>query len=417
MAFINNHTSSAAKTELDLFAVPPTQNSIENGSMQCYRPISSLSENSAPIEFLVSGGGDEYIDLAHTAIHIVAEITSAKMDEDDRAISCANNLLHSLFSQVDIFLNQKCVTPPNHYSYRAYIENLLNYSEDAKKSHLQSVFWYDDTKRSTIVTAGGKIEMYGHLHCDIFNQNKFLINGVEMKVKLSRTKRPFYMMCVSTHADIKIIDANLYVRKAKINPSILIAHHRALSVATVKYPITRVEIKTFSVGKDLKSKSIDNLYLGQLPKRVVVGFVDNDAMNGISTKDPFKFEHFNHNFLSLYVDSIQIPTVPLTPDFSNNLYMRSYHTLFSGTGIHFDDDGNGISYENYKNGNALSVFDLTADLSSHQSHWSIIKSGTLRLEVRFEKVLENAISIVVFSEFDNLVEIDKNRNVIVDYSS
>ena len=47
-------------------------------------------------------------------------------------IGQVNNFMHSLFSQVDVSFNQKLVTPPsNSYAYRAYIENLLNYSTDA----------------------------------------------------------------------------------------------------------------------------------------------------------------------------------------------------------------------------------------------------------------------------------------------
>ena len=54
--------------------------------------------------------------------------------------------MHSLFNQVDIFFNQKPVSPPtNAYAYRAYIETLLNYGPRAKNSHLTNVLGYGDT--------------------------------------------------------------------------------------------------------------------------------------------------------------------------------------------------------------------------------------------------------------------------------
>ena len=54
--------------------------------------------------------------------------------------------MNSLFNQVDVFFNQKPVSPPtNVYAYRAYIETLLNYGPSAKTSHLTSVLWYGDT--------------------------------------------------------------------------------------------------------------------------------------------------------------------------------------------------------------------------------------------------------------------------------
>lgn len=83
MAFINAHRSLTTKTELDIFATPPTQNSIDSGTTLCVRPISSLTDAS-PIEFLVPGSGDEYIDLAHTTLHLVAKIIP---DDPDSSLS------------------------------------------------------------------------------------------------------------------------------------------------------------------------------------------------------------------------------------------------------------------------------------------------------------------------------------------
>lgn len=427
MAFISSHKNITTKSELDIFATPPTQNSVEGGSTFCYRPISSLSELS-PIEFVVSAAGDEYLDLAHTTLHIVAEIKT-KSTDTTKSVSPINNWLHSMFSQVDVFLNQKCVTPPsNNYNYRAYIENLLNYTDNAKKSHLTAGMWYKDDagKMNSTANTGylsrqkltktGPVELYGHLHCDIFNTDKFMVNGVEMGIKLIKAKNEFQLFG-DGNGYVEIIDANLFVRKVKINPSILIAHARALSVTPAKYPITRVEVKTVTIGTSIQSKSIDNIFLGQLPKRCIIGMVESSAFNGSFESNPFNFEHFNHNYLSLYLDSTQIPSKPLTPDFTKSNYTRSYYTLFEGTGIHFSDTGNSISSDEYPNGYCLAAFDLTPDLSCNSTHWNIVRNGTLRAEIRFEKPIEKTITLIIFAEFDNVIEVDKNRNIIIDYSS
>lgn len=437
MAFLNLHKTATTKSELDIFAVPPTQNSVESGQMQCYRPFSTLSDNS-PIEFLVPGHGDEYIDLTHTMIYITAKINikdsaNEKSASDEANVAPINNWLHSMFSQVDIYLNQKCITPPsNCYNYRSYVENLLNYGDDAKTTHLATNFWYQDTagnmdktdtanagyaKRRSMTKNSQIVDMYGNLHCDLFNQDKYLLNGVEMKIKLQRAKTEFQLMATGCDPSITILDAILYVRKIKINPSILIAHARALSVATAKYPITRVDVKTISIPTGVQNKTIDNLYLGQLPKRCIIGFIENKAFNGDLILNPYNFQSFNYNFLSLYLDSVQIPSTPLTPDFTKNLYTRAYHSLFSGSGIHFSDTGNCITKTDYPFGYCLAAFDLTSDLSSNESHWNIIKSGCLRFEVRFDKPLTNTITAIIFAEFDNVIEIDINRNVSIDFNS
>ena len=43
-------------------------------------------------------------------------------------------------------------------------------------------------------------------------------------------------------------------------------------------------------------ETLDNI-IGQLLKRIIIGFVNNKAFNCDRALNPFNFEHFNINFL------------------------------------------------------------------------------------------------------------------------
>ena len=342
MSFLHTHSSECLKSELDLFSLPPTQTSIESSQWIYYKPVTSLADD-APIEFVIPGHGEDYLDLTHTMLSLRVKVESPAAPGADAAaaarvaeVAPVNHLLHSMFNQIDVYFNQKLVSPPNNaYAYRAYIEALLNYASPAKTSHLTSCLWDMDTpgfmdampdkdseipnrglaKRARYVQGGRALDLIGHLHCDVFNQDKFLINGVEVRMRLVRSKDAFCLMEATT-AKIRILDASLLVRRAKISPGVLLAHARMLSQTTAKYPLTRVEVKTFTIHGGLVGESIDNVILGQLPKRVIVGFVDNKAFNGDRRLNPFNFKNYGINFLSMYVDGTQIPSRPLQPSFS-----------------------------------------------------------------------------------------------------
>ncbi|XP_063976546.1 uncharacterized protein F54H12.2-like [Diachasmimorpha longicaudata] len=235
-------------------------------------------------------------------------------------------------------------------------------------------------------TKGGKaFDLLGHLHCDVFNQDKFLMNGVELRVRLIRAKDDFCLMDDSAlNYKLRIVEASLIVRRVKLSPGILIAHAKKLAKTSAKYPLTRVEVKSFVLHNGIMGETIDNAILGQLPKRIILGFVENASFNGSRKKNPFNFQNFGINFLCLNVDGRQVPTKPLQPSFTSGvcLDVEAFNTLFAGTGTHFSDHGNSISHAGYSHGFCLFAYDLTPDLSaSSAGHWNLVKSGSIRIEM------------------------------------
>ena len=282
------------------------------------------------------------------------------------------------------------MSPPNNaYPYRAYIETLLNYGPAAKASHLTT--WIIDIagemygvpgseqnaallKRQDYTKNSKTGDLIGHLHCDVFNQDKLLLNGVEVHLRLVRSKDAFCPMDASNiNYSAHITEATLLVHRVKVNPTVLVAHSKTLASTTEKYPITRVKVKYFTINSGINGHCLENIILGQLPKRVVHAFVDNKTFNGDRKLNPF-------NFLSLYVDGAQIPSKPLQTSFTGKSlqFIEVYHTLFSGTGIFYANEGNTISRDEYANGYCLFAFDLTPDISAQFArHWNLVKKGTM----------------------------------------
>lgn len=65
---------------------------------------------------------------------------------------------------------------------------------------------------------------------------------------------------------------------------------------------------------------------------------------------------------------------------------------------------------------SLVAWDLTTDQSCSSSHLCLTRSGSMRLEINFATPLAAAIVLVVYSEFDNILTITKDRDVALDYS-
>jgi hypothetical protein len=422
MTAIHENSPECTLGQLDLFKIIPTQLSLEKSNFNEYFPISSIRKGST-IEFSISGDGDFYLDLSESLMYATVKITEADGSElkDPTHVKPTPLLLSSLFSQVDVFLNGKLLSSASDTNaYRSYLETLLNYGHSAKSSQLSAAL----LKPNQINTEHYKnpIDLIGRLHADIFLQRKLLLNHIDLKLRFVPSNSKFCLQTIGQVADtfkpqIEIINFSLFIKRVKPSPTILNAHAAVLeNGGTAKYNFRRTEIRSHAIPVGSKTAHIDSVFNGQLPVRIVIGLVENSAFSGDYKTSPFFFEDNNLCYLSLTADGEEVYGKPLQPDFKNNNYIRSYFTLFTGTGSEFRDTGNDISRKDYKNGNVLYCFDLTQDKQADcSSHINLIHQGSVRLELKFADALAKVTNAVIYGEFESLMEIDKYRNVTVDF--
>ncbi len=213
---------------------------------------------------------------------------------------------------------------------------------------------------------------------------------------------------------LNIVSASLFVKKVTVSPPVRLAHAQTLLSTTAKYPVDRVSLKSLSIPAGSRVSNQENLFLGTLPKSIVIAMVDNDAFTGSYTKNPFAFKHYDLEFLAVYVDGQQYPSKPLQPNFEAGSAVREYYQLVMTTGRHLKDQPLCIGRNDFLNGYTLHAFNLTPDEECGQ-HISLIKSGNIRVEARFRKPLPNTINLIVYAVFDSIIELSNRRQVLIDY--
>lgn len=454
---------------LELFQVPPTNIALEESKWMEYYPISStLQSETAPIEFDIQGQGDEYIDLSQTYVQIVCKFTKddgTALTGANTSVTPVNNIIHSLFSEIDVTLNGKIITPgTDTYPYKAYLEKLLSYRPKTLETQMKACsLWEKDTaghmddalttaptqtktqfnvvddkvtvnaaqlgfplpaggeneglrRRRDAIENSKKITLIDRLYVDLFQQDRFIPNGVDIRLRFNRAKPAFHLMAhAGSTGKISILSMLLWVRKVKPTATVLNAINERLNSETAKFPLRRVEVKTFTIPQGTQSKITDHLFQGQMPKRIVLGFVENAAFNGDLTKNPFNFKNANVKKLDVSINGETITTRPFEPDFANDLYLRSYLSLYQGLGKFGEDWAPDISFEEYKDGYTLWCVDFTKDQEAQLDKFHLIETGNLRIEVQFSQNTATTLNCLVYAEFDNLLEINKQREVSVDY--
>ncbi|XP_066566389.1 uncharacterized protein F54H12.2-like [Amia ocellicauda] len=380
MAFVHCSSGECTKSELDLFQLAPIQTSIEKSFYVEVPPLTALSD-SAPLEFYITGNGEDYLDLNNTVFYLTCKITrhdGTELALDDR-VGLVNYPVASLFSQVDITIGDRLISQSNNcYPYRAIIESILNYSESTFNTQYSAGLFVKDTagqhevtalnganlgfkNRAAYTSGSQKLELLGCIHADMFFQDKLMLNGVDIKIKLTRNREAFCLMSNAEDFKLSVLSAALFVKRVRLAPAVRLGHANALQVANAKYPVDRVQMKVFSLARGSRVCNQENLFLGQLPKIIVIGFVDNAAFSGDVTQNPFNFKHCEINFLALYADGEQIPTKPLQPDFANDNCVREYFNLVETAGKRLKDKPLVVDHKEFARGYTLFAFNLSPD--------------------------------------------------------
>ena len=418
--------------EFDYFQTELIQGAIVNEFDREYSPNAAIQEN-APIEFEIKGGDRNYFDLNNSRLEIKCRLLEAD-DANiaaDADVGVANLGLHSFFSSVEIELQGQQIGDTNNlYPYRAMFETLATTNELLAKTRLVTCGWGKDTAahmndfrmgdagentgfkdRSAGYRNSAHVTLIGRLHSDIFHQNLDIPSNVHIEVRLLPGRAAFYIKkpAGNGHAyKLQIMRARMFIRTKELSPNIIFAHEKTLQKMNFRIPFTKVTMKRLTIPTGVTNIEFDNVYTGVLPKRVMLGFVQDAVLNGQHDSNPFNFQPFNVRYLSMKINGQDVPRIPYQPTFTTADYLREYHCFLEGLGLDIGTKSIDISPREWATSFNLYVFRLMP--SGIQS---IPITGSARLELKFSAATAHNIIAVLYSESNSLLEIDRYRNVIV----
>lgn len=420
-------------SSLLLFDKPAVQTDIQRSYVQKYFPLNTLN-TTGPLEFVIQGNTEEYIDVNDIKLYIKATATLADGNkiEDKHKAALVNLPISTLFRDASLHIGATQVEGGQmNYPYLGYMSTVLEYASGAQNTHMQSMGWYKDaagkldsdadnpgfTARQKMITDKNLFELYGPLYLNFLRQSQYLLSNTGMRIHLlpSEPSFSFNVFAATTQVKIKFEEVVLYVPRVKVNPSVINGHAKGLQRRNALYPMQHHEVTTFTIPKGQLSCTKENLFADQAPKLLLVAMVENEAYNGAWNKNPFHFQHFNMNELALFHGGVLVNGYPFRPDFKNNLYVCDYMNAMEVFKYSNTQEDNGLTKEDFGNGYTIYAFDLTPDKSLGDSHSQANFSKDFRLDLKFEKALPSTINVLMYAVYDTAIEITALRDVITHY--
>lgn len=200
MTFVHRDTAAVVDSTVDIFSVPNTNITNEKTIYEHHYPQTAVG--SGPLDFYIKPS-PYYTCLSDTRLYLKCRIIRSNgelLANDAEPVFLAPMLGHALFSRIEVYVSNKLVTPAhNYYPWKAAIETMLNFSDDAKKTHLACLHYnggpsnFDDEKSKLLTSSSQAFELMIPLHIDLFFQTKHMLNFTPLRIVLHRTEPSFYL--------------------------------------------------------------------------------------------------------------------------------------------------------------------------------------------------------------------------------
>lgn len=365
---LHKDSSDSTVSSLDIFHTPFTQTSVQEGEWIEVSPLRDPGSGSQ-IEFEIESTGEQYLDLSNTLLHVQCQVRKKNGGEiaaetKDIKVIPSENFLHSLFQTVSLEVNNTQIEYEANYPHRAFLENAMNNSTEYKETSLATCGWFNDElnslssallakdnmkekveKRKKMISSSRTMDLMGKLHISLFQQPLYMLPNTKISVKFIRSSPALSLMRVGedeSEYSIKILKADLILRRVKIHPSIVTTHNTLLNEGKKsKYTYNHVDTQFFTISPGRQSQKI-TVYQNRLePKRLFLCLIDHEAKNGTYTDSGFNLQHFDLSSINLVVNGHTVPVKPIKLNFGEGLYMRAYLDFQMSCGKIFTNQSNG----------------------------------------------------------------------------
>ena len=339
------------------------------------------------------------------------------------------------------------------YAYKSYFETVLHSDREDGKDLLKAQGWFNgldppaaltanqmdtatphnDRKalpqyqkdfiangRAEIAKLGGKTRIYKFKpHNEIFNMSKLLVPGVPLNIQLFFHNPNFWMVRYQGTDACRLTKEDITVTFMLCTVTLLPSLERELALKQTKnpvsYPLVRGEMRTYTLGQNDRNLEINNPFNDRIPNLVIIGLVASAAYNGTITSQPFRFEKYNLANIQQFVRGEGYPyeTLELVHN-EDDRDILGYWRFAEATGCLKRGKGNMMLPEEWGQGKGctLYAFDNTANGLLNSAVLNPKLNGELRYVLNFGDNPGENITVLVYGEFEELLEIDSNRVVL-----
>ena len=171
------------------------------------------------------------------------------------------------------------------------------------------------------------------LNEDVLCLDKYIINGVDVDLKLYPSRSSFVLMSDNPQKEYRIVIEEAIFKCCTMNvrSGIISAHSKTLQEGGMaQYFFNQSQIYSFTIVRGQRNFS-ETVFQGKIPHKIVIAFVSLQRYNGSYSLNPFEFNHYNANTMSVIINDVCMPHRPLEMNFQKGQFTSALSNVLKRT--------------------------------------------------------------------------------------
>ena len=237
--------------------------------------------------------------------------TETSDDEEEKVarVTYVNNKMHSVFSNVEVYINNQQIYNCNGlYARKSYISNNFKaaISEYKRVLNCEGYDYEQDpeditnpqpgpffTRRMKLLRRPDVFMLYGKLGIDYVSTSGLLYPNMKNRLRLIRASPNFYMTGDNNNVTLGIVECSLYTRRIALKDDYHKKRMDLLAYISVEFNYLEILAKTFIIPARQNQIIQENIVNNAPVRRIAIAMNTNSAFNGFYTKRPFWYQQFD----------------------------------------------------------------------------------------------------------------------------
>ena len=298
-------------------------------------PTTSIDENCIEFEFQTDRNYD--VDLRQTYLALKLKLVSgrgyenyickevkkehkeeAKAEEEKTAeedspvplVTHVNNILHSMFSDVGLYINNQQIYNSNGlYAHKSYVSNNLKkaifeyqgvlhcegydyeeFSNENMKHLCLNLFF---TRRMKMPSRPDGFMLYGKLGVCFFSTSEMLYPNMKIRLRLIRARPNFYMISDNPNVSLGIVYCSIYTHGNALKDDYHKNWMDMLAYIPVEFNYLETLATTFIITARQNQFLKENIFNNAPVRRIANAIKTNSAFFRSYTENPFWYQQFD----------------------------------------------------------------------------------------------------------------------------